>query len=135
MQDAKDNPIVVDLGLLCRQEGVQASMEFISEADAGRWVLEFATVSFGDPLLASAVAMLLLPQMPEGVQVSFHSALYGFQAWRRSTSHAYLLICPISCPVLTRNNLPSELAYYAQGFLTCCLYGITLHGPRLLSYP
>ncbi len=42
----------------------------------GRWALEFATVSFGDPLLASAIAILLLPQMPEGVQVSFHISPY-----------------------------------------------------------
>ena len=76
MQGAKDNPYASDLALRCRQEGAEASLKVITEADAGRWALEFATVSFGDPLLASASAILLLPQMPEGVQVSFHTSPY-----------------------------------------------------------
>ena len=36
---------------------------------AGRWALEFASSSFGDALLASALSLLLLPAMPPGVQV------------------------------------------------------------------
>ena len=55
--------------VLYRECDVEASLGSISEADAARWTLEFASASFGDPLLASAVALLLLPQMPQGVQV------------------------------------------------------------------
>ncbi len=59
--------------LACRKGNVSRSLACITEADAARWATEFATVSFGDPLLASAVALLLLPQMPPGVQVSLFS--------------------------------------------------------------
>lgn len=49
---------------------MEAALGCITEADAARWALEFASASFGDALLASAVAILLLPEMPRGVQVS-----------------------------------------------------------------
>ena len=41
----------------------------ITEADAARWALEFASSSYGDALLASAISFLLLPAMPPDVQV------------------------------------------------------------------
>lgn len=44
-------------------------MGSITEADAARWALQFATVSYGDALFASAVALLLRPNMTEAVQV------------------------------------------------------------------
>ena len=55
--------------MLYRECDLKASLGSICAADAARWTLEFATASFGDALLASAVALLLLPQMPQGVQV------------------------------------------------------------------
>ena len=45
--------------------------------------MEFATASYGDALLASAMAVLLLPQMPQGVQVSERAS--------------YLCICALHC--------------------------------------
>ena len=44
-------------------------MGSITEADAARWALQFATVSYGDALFASAIALLLRPNMPAAVQV------------------------------------------------------------------
>ncbi len=44
-------------------------MGSIAEADAARWALQFATVSYGDALFASAIALLLRPNMPKAVQV------------------------------------------------------------------
>jgi hypothetical protein len=55
--------------VLYRERDVEARLASISEADAARWTLAFATASFGDALLASAVVLLLLPQMPQVVQV------------------------------------------------------------------
>ncbi|CAL8465149.1 g4684 [Coccomyxa elongata] len=42
----------------------------ITEADAARWAAHFATVSYGDALFASALALLLRPNMPDRVQVT-----------------------------------------------------------------
>lgn len=61
--------------MLRRQGDAERSFASITEADAARWALEFATASFGDALLASAVALLLLPQMPQGVQVRSLSSI------------------------------------------------------------
>ena len=57
-----------DMLLECRTAS-ELALAPISEADAARWALEFASSSFGDPLLASAISLLLLPAMPPGVQV------------------------------------------------------------------
>ena len=53
-----------------RPEVSNKSLTSMTEACAARWAMEFASCSYGDAPLASAVAMLLLPQMPPGVQVS-----------------------------------------------------------------
>ena len=57
-----------DMLLECRAAS-ELALAPITEADAARWALEFASSSFGDPLLASANSLLLLPAMPPGVQV------------------------------------------------------------------
>lgn len=71
------------------------SLTPVTEANAARWAMEFASSSYGDALLASAVAMLLLPQMPPGVQVSrliFTSVLrllaHTQQVWSCTPLHA-----------------------------------------------
>ena len=55
--------------LLERRTASGLALAPITEADAVRWALEFASSSFGDPLLASAISLLLLLAMPPGVQV------------------------------------------------------------------
>ena len=50
-------------------------MGSITEADAARWALQFATVSYGDALFASAIALLLRGNMPKAVQVCLHEDL------------------------------------------------------------
>ncbi|BDA50749.1 probable RNA polymerase II-associated protein 1 at N-terminal half [Coccomyxa sp. Obi] len=45
-------------------------VDSITEADAARWAAHFAAVSYGDALFASALALLLHPNMPGPVQAT-----------------------------------------------------------------
>lgn len=52
----------------------------ITGADAARWAAHFATVSYGDALFASALALLLRPNMPAPVQVPSPGTCVSFIA-------------------------------------------------------
>lgn len=53
----------------CRPGPAPAAAEGPSEADAARWARRFAADSFGDALLATALAALLCNAVPPAVQV------------------------------------------------------------------
>lgn len=51
----------------------------IGEQDVRRWAEAFAAESFGDPLIAAALSLLLLPAVPYQLQVPSHVNIVGMQ--------------------------------------------------------